>query len=107
MSLFSCQRLILVFAETKHPDTGEGGDNDPIDVLQLNDKPCTIGQIYKVRVLGTLAMVDGGETDWKLIVIDVSDPLAGEVRHDGSYHEQKQAAYSRACRLTPWLTWSG
>ena len=56
------------------------------------------GDVLEVKVLGTLAMIDDGETDWKLIVIDVSDPLAGEVRHDGSYHEQKQAAYSRAGR---------
>ena len=56
------------------------------------------GDVLEVKVLGTLAMIDDGETDWKLIVIDVSDPLAGEVRHDGSYYEQKQAAYSRACR---------
>ena len=69
----SASKLALPLAETKHPDTGEGGDNDPIDVLQLNDKPCTIGQIYKVRVLGTLAMVDGGETDWKLFVVDDED----------------------------------
>ena len=54
----------------------------------------------EVKVLGTLAMIDDGETDWKLIVIDVSDPLAGEVivRHYGSYHLQKQTTYSRACR---------
>ena len=44
------------------------------------------GDVLEVKVLGTLAMIDDGETDWKLIVIDVSDPLAGEVRHDGSYH---------------------
>ena len=43
------------------------------------------GDVLEVKVLGTLAMIDDGETDWKLIVIDVSDPLAGEVRHDGSY----------------------
>ena len=43
------------------------------------------GDVLEVKVLGTLAMIDDGETDWKLIVIDVSDPLAGEVGHDGSY----------------------
>lgn len=26
-----------------------------------------------VRVLGTLALVDGGETDWKVIVVDARD----------------------------------
>jgi inorganic pyrophosphatase len=52
-------------------DTGLGGDNDPIDVLQLNEGSCEPGAIQRVRVLGALALVDGGETDWKLLVIDV------------------------------------
>ena len=57
-----------------HPDTGAGGDNDPIDVLQINDTPCETGDVMSVRVLGTLALVDGGETDWKLIVAHNGDP---------------------------------
>lgn len=51
-----------------------GGDNDPIDVLQINDTPCETGDVMSVRVLGTLALVDGGETDWKLIVVQNGDP---------------------------------
>lgn len=57
-----------------HPDTGVGGDNDPIDVLQLNDRPCTMGEVYSVRILGAFALIDGEETDWKLIVVDDRDP---------------------------------
>jgi len=53
------------------PDTGLGGDNDPVDVLQLNMQPCTPGAVQRVKVLGALAMVDDSETDWKLLVIDV------------------------------------
>merc|ERR1712157_657546 len=30
----------------------------------------------QVKVLGTMALLDEGETDWKIIVIDVNDPLA-------------------------------
>jgi inorganic pyrophosphatase len=55
------------------PDTGMGGDNDPIDVLQLNSKPCRLGAVQRVRVLGALALMDGGETDWKLLVVNVDD----------------------------------
>jgi len=55
------------------PDTGLGGDNDPIDVLQLNSQPCRRGAVQRVRVLGALALVDGGETDWKLLVVDADD----------------------------------
>ena len=29
--------------EDPHPDTGYGGDNDPVDVLQINAKPCEVG----------------------------------------------------------------
>ena len=76
----SCAELLLLWLatwqtwedpETPDPDTGLGGDNDPIDVLQLNDKPCKAGAIQRVRVIGALAMVDDSETDWKLLVVDV------------------------------------
>lgn len=55
------------------PDTGLGGDNDPVDVLQLNAKPCAPGAVQRVRVLGALALVDHKETDWKLLVVDADD----------------------------------
>lgn len=51
-----------------------GGDNDPIDVVQVNAKPCTLGQVQRVEVLGAFALIDDGETDWKLIVQDTDDP---------------------------------
>ena len=34
------------------------------------------GSVIQVKVLGTFAMIDEGETDWKVICIDVTDPLA-------------------------------
>jgi inorganic pyrophosphatase len=34
------------------------------------------GQIKQVKVLGIMALLDEEETDWKVIVIDVNDPLA-------------------------------
>ena len=37
---------------------------------------CSRGEVIKVKVLGTLAMIDEGETDWKIIAIDVEDPEA-------------------------------
>lgn len=57
--------------EIPDDDTKLGGDNDPIDVLQLNPGSCTRGAVQRVRVLGGLALVDDDETDWKLLVIDV------------------------------------
>lgn len=34
------------------------------------------GEVKQVKVLGAMALLDDGETDWKIIVIDVHDPLA-------------------------------
>ncbi|XP_075697682.1 inorganic pyrophosphatase [Rhinoderma darwinii] len=57
-------------------NTGFGGDNDPIDVCDIGSKVCERGEVIKVKVLGTLALIDEGETDWKVMVINVEDPEA-------------------------------
>ncbi|XP_071439871.1 uncharacterized protein Nurf-38 [Hetaerina americana] len=52
------------------------GDNDPIDVLEIGYRVANRGDVVQVKVLGALALIDEGETDWKIITIDVNDPLA-------------------------------
>ena len=42
--------------EIPDDDTALGGDNDPIDVLQLNEGACERGAVQRVRVLGGLAV---------------------------------------------------
>lgn len=37
---------------------------------------CSRGEVIQVKVLGTLALIDEGETDWKIIAINVEDPEA-------------------------------
>jgi inorganic pyrophosphatase len=59
-----------------HPDTKAVGDNDPLDVCEIGESVGYPGQVKQVKVLGTIALLDEGETDWKVIVIDVNDPLA-------------------------------
>ncbi|XP_044276451.1 inorganic pyrophosphatase [Varanus komodoensis] len=59
-------------------DTGCCGDNDPIDVCEIGSKVCSRGEIIQVKVLGTLALIDEGETDWKIIAINVEDPEAAK-----------------------------
>jgi len=56
--------------------TGCRGDNDPVDICEIGHRVAKRGDVLEVKVLGILAMVDDGETDWKVIVIDVNDPLA-------------------------------
>ena len=85
--------------DDKHPDTGAGGDNDPVDVLQINARPCAMGEVMPVRVLGTLALVDGGETDWKLIVVDARDPATQRMADIGDVPEAKVSAMREWFRL--------
>ncbi|XP_077595523.1 inorganic pyrophosphatase 2, mitochondrial [Stigmatopora nigra] len=58
----------------KDPDTDCCGDNDPIDICDIGDKVCFPGEVIKVKILGTLALIDEGETDWKVIGINTDDP---------------------------------
>ncbi|POW09971.1 hypothetical protein PSTT_06417 [Puccinia striiformis] len=59
-----------------HPETKAKGDNDPLDVCEIGEAVGYVGQVKQVKVLGVMALLDEGETDWKVIVVDVNDPLA-------------------------------
>lgn len=48
-------------------DTKCRGDGDPIDAVQLGPSATATGAILPVRVLGVLALIDQGETDWKVV----------------------------------------
>nr|XP_044999659.1 inorganic pyrophosphatase 2, mitochondrial isoform X3 [Jaculus jaculus] len=60
----------------KDKDTNCCGDNDPIDVCEIGSKVLSRGEVIHVKILGILALIDEGETDWKLIAINVNDPEA-------------------------------
>ncbi|EDW61563.2 inorganic pyrophosphatase [Drosophila virilis] len=61
------------------PSTGCKGDNDPIDVIEIGYRVAKRGDVLQVKVLGAIALIDEGETDWKIIAINVNDPLASKV----------------------------
>ncbi|SCV71106.1 BQ2448_2694 [Microbotryum intermedium] len=62
-----------------HSETKANGDNDPVDVCEIGEAIGYTGQVKQVKVLGIMALLDEGETDWKVIVVDVNDPLAGKL----------------------------
>jgi len=66
-----------------HPDTKAKGDLDPLDLIDLSESVGKTGDIRHVKILGTYAMIDEGETDWKIVAIDVNDPKASQL-HDSS-----------------------
>jgi inorganic pyrophosphatase len=63
-------------------DTKCRGDGDPLDVVELSGAPLAIGSFTPVRVLGVLALIDEGETDWKIIAISEASPLSWKTLQD-------------------------
>eukprot|EP01112_Ceratiomyxa_fruticulosa_P017675 TRINITY_DN5556_c0_g1_i1.p1 TRINITY_DN5556_c0_g1~~TRINITY_DN5556_c0_g1_i1.p1 ORF type:complete len:325 (-),score=47.68 TRINITY_DN5556_c0_g1_i1:80-1054(-) len=61
----------------KDPSTKIGGDSDPLDSCDISINTVKTGDIRKVKVLGAWAMISNkNETDWKILTIDITDPLA-------------------------------
>lgn len=52
------------------------GDNDPLDCCEIGSAVLKTGDIKKVKILGALGLIDDGELDWKVIVINLEDPIA-------------------------------
>ena len=59
------------------------GDGDPLDGLIFTREPIVPGAVIKVRAIGVLHMIDGGEEDSKIIAVPASDidPTYDEVRN--------------------------
>ena len=55
---------------------GYAGDDDPVDIVDISSTPVAPGSIIVCKPLAALAMIDEGEVDWKVIVINVADPKA-------------------------------
>lgn len=63
----------------KDDDVDYFGDNDPVDVCEIGHRILATGDVVRVKLLGAIALIDDGELDWKIIAINVQDPLAAEL----------------------------
>ena len=83
--IFNYGAIPQTWEDPNHTDkhTGYKGDKDPIDVCEIGSKIHPTGAVIQVKVLGVYALIDDGETDWKLICIDVTDPLAEKLNDIG------------------------
>ena len=50
-----------------------------MDVLELGAAACTHGGVKAVKILGALLLIDGDETDWKVITLAADDANAAKV----------------------------
>uniref|UniRef100_A0A8C5YJ70 Inorganic pyrophosphatase n=1 Tax=Microcebus murinus TaxID=30608 RepID=A0A8C5YJ70_MICMU len=73
----------------KDKSTNCCGDNDPIDVCEIGSKVLSRGEVIHVKILGILGLIDEGETDWKLIAINVNDPEASKFHDIGDVKKFK------------------
>eukprot|EP00184_Porphyridium_aerugineum_P001697 CAMPEP_0184696008 /NCGR_PEP_ID=MMETSP0313-20130426/3443_1 /TAXON_ID=2792 /ORGANISM="Porphyridium aerugineum, Strain SAG 1380-2" /LENGTH=710 /DNA_ID=CAMNT_0027154555 /DNA_START=88 /DNA_END=2220 /DNA_ORIENTATION=- len=70
-----------------HMETGALGDGDPLDVCEVGSMVAAIGEVKPVKIIGVLGMIDEGEMDWKVLVIDVRDPMASKINDvEDLYH---------------------
>ena len=65
----------------KDDHTGYPGDGDPLDVVDLGVSKLETGDVVPVKVIGGFALIDGGEIDWKVVVVRSDDKLS-EVIND-------------------------
>ena len=79
---------------------GNGGDNDPLDVMEIGSKRLEMGSITPCRVLGHLELIDEGEMDNKVICISLSDPDASSIHSLGDLERVKPGTIER---LKDWL----
>ena len=79
---------------------GNGGDNDPIDVMELGSEPLEMGSITPCRVLGSLELIDEGETDHKVLCISLGDKDASKIHSMDDLERVKPGTLSK---LLDWL----
>ena len=67
-------------------------DGDPLDVVVLTTYPLVPGVMVKVRPVAVMHMVDGGESDEKVIGVPVEDPRFDHVKemNDINSHTLKE-----------------
>ena len=76
-----CGDKIADYCMQKSSKTGIVGDGDPLDICVLAEKFFTRGDILlKVRPIGGLRMIDGGEADDKIIAVMRGDAIYGHMR---------------------------
>lgn len=59
-----------------------GGDNDPLDVIFYTRAPLQPDTLIKLRAIGVVKMIDGGEVDVKIVAVPASkiDPSYSDIK---------------------------
>jgi 3'-phosphoadenosine 5'-phosphosulfate synthase len=79
---------------------GYGGDNDPLDIIELGSTVLQMGSVTKCRVLGSFELIDEGETDHKILCLALSDPDAKNIH---SLDDLERVKPGHIAKLKDWL----
>lgn len=55
-------------------------DGDPLDVMVMSEEPLFPGILVKCRPIAKLEMIDGGDSDVKILAVPVKDPRFAEIQ---------------------------
>jgi inorganic pyrophosphatase len=76
-----CRDGVAAIAMRTTGRTGIVGDDDPLDICVLTERPITHGAILvRARTIGGLCLLDKGEADEKIIAVLLDDPAYGTFR---------------------------
>jgi inorganic pyrophosphatase len=65
-------------------------DGDELDFICLTEKTGGMGDYIKVRIIGVLRMIDNGEQDDKLLVVDNNEPELNYIQNLEDVPEQRK-----------------
>jgi inorganic pyrophosphatase len=79
---------------------GAPGDDDPLDVLDVSGHSVGVGAIVECRILGAVCLVDEGEADWKVFVVNTK---AGPLSHAKSIEDVEDVVPGRIQEMLGWM----
>jgi 3'-phosphoadenosine 5'-phosphosulfate synthase len=82
------------------PSVGAKGDGDPIDAIEIGSGPLGMGSVVRVKVLGSMELIDEGETDHKIIVLREDDAHFDDVH---SMNDLERVKPGVTAMLLDWL----
>lgn len=70
-----CRHKVAEYTQMRTGQQNVEGDNDPIDICVLTERPINHGSIIlQARPIGGFRLFDGGEADDKILAVLVNDP---------------------------------
>ena len=89
--LFNYGMIPRTWEDSSVPDqkTKLYGDDDPLDICELGKRPMFIGDVRKVKVLGSFCVADQGEMDWKVLALNCDEAEHKGINDLKTFHRKR------------------